>query len=180
MAVPMPRFATVDFILFAIKKWSGEKKSTCGCGGASRAGRAQRVIGFTGVSPVQLLALGANGMRLDLEECARRLPPSSVFPTELTDDACSRLSTRPSLCRRCSENWPPTTAFSFLSEGWQGLVGWTGNQTHSCLSVASHSSGMMVLSGAWCTIPVLGCILVVFCTTLYGASCHFLENSQKI
>lgn len=46
-------------------------------GGGSQAGRAQRVIGFTGVSPVQLLALCANGVRLDLEECARafRLGP---------------------------------------------------------------------------------------------------------
>lgn len=92
----------------------GEKKilGDEGSGEASQAGRAQRVIGFTGTSPVQFLAFCANRVKLDLEECART--------SELTDDACSRLSTRPPLCRRRSENWPRTTAFSFLSKGLAG------------------------------------------------------------
>lgn len=57
--------------LLVVKRWGGKKNTSWGKRKASRAGRAQRVIGFTGVSPAQPLALGANGAGLDLEECVR-------------------------------------------------------------------------------------------------------------
>lgn len=166
-----------------VKRWGGKKNTLWGKRKASRAGRAQRVIGFTGVSPAQPLALGANGAGLDVEECVR----ASAFLRVSSRVDRRRVQTSVHLLLlSAADAWKIGLRrrlffFFFPRAGGGGGGGGTGNPTHSLPpSVASHSSGMVVLGGARCTIPVLGCILVlILCTSPSSTTC-FLENAQEM
>lgn len=110
------------------------------------------------------------------------MPSASVRVSSRAD----RRRMQPSVCSSFSlphmlGNLASDSGFFFSFRGFGGGR-WVGPETKLILaSVASRSSGMMVLSGAWCTIPVLGCLLVVtLCTSLRSATFHFFGEFSKI